>query len=75
MPVAVAPFDEDRLTRAQAAEYLGLKNPDTLAVWASTRRYNLPFVRVGSRVFYRRSDLDRFIQRRTVGGEAAETQP
>jgi excisionase family DNA binding protein len=60
-------FDQDRLTRTQAAEYLGLRNADTLAVWATTKRYNLPFVRIGRKVYYRRSDLDKFIERRTVG--------
>jgi hypothetical protein len=38
-----------------------------LAVWATTKRYNLPFVRIGRKVYYRRSDLDKFIERRTVG--------
>ncbi len=58
-------FRDDRLTRREAAEYLGV-SPGTLAVWAATGRYPLPFVRVGSRVYYRRSDLDAFIASRTV---------
>lgn len=61
------------LTRQQAAEYLSIK-PETLSVWASTQRYQLPFVKVGRSVRYRRVDLDRFIAQRTVTiqeGEAA----
>jgi excisionase family DNA binding protein len=58
------------LTREQAAEFLGLR-PQTLAVWASTRRYALPMVKVGSLVRYRRSDLERFLESRTVGGNSA----
>ncbi|MFZ1935329.1 MAG: helix-turn-helix domain-containing protein [Thermoguttaceae bacterium] len=55
------------LTREQAAEYLGIA-PQTLAVWATNGRYSLPMVKVGRCARYKRSDLDRFIERRTVGG-------
>lgn len=55
----------DLLTREQAAEYLGI-TPRTLAVWACVKRYNLPYVKVGRLVKYRRTDLDAFIDRRTV---------
>ena len=50
----------------EAAEYLGLK-PQTLACWASTRRYPLAFVKVGSRVMYDLVELDRWLTSRTVG--------
>ncbi len=61
----------DLLTRPQAAAYLGIA-VQTLAVWASNGRYNLPLVKMGSRVRYRRRDLDAFIERRTVCNEVAE---
>jgi excisionase family DNA binding protein len=51
------------LTRAQAAEYLGLKE-QTLAVWAATGRHNLTFVKIGGRVRYLRADLDAWIESR-----------
>lgn len=50
----------------QAAAFLGVK-PQTLAVWRSTRRHGLPFVKVGRLVKYRASDLTKFIESRTVG--------
>ena len=56
---------EELLNRKEAAEYLTCK-PQTLAVWASTHRYHLPFVRVGRLVRYRRTDLDRFLESRVV---------
>ena len=59
------------LTRAEAAEYLGLC-PQTLAVWAITGRYNLSMIKVGRSVRYRKSDLDAWLERRTVGGEMTE---
>ena len=54
------------LTRDEAAEYLGIA-PQTLAVWAVTGRYNLPFVKIGRCARYKKIDLDKFIERRTVG--------
>ncbi|EGA64178.1 helix-turn-helix domain-containing protein [Vibrio brasiliensis] len=55
----------NKFNRKQAAEYLGLSE-GTLAVWASTGRYQLPFVKVGRKVFYRKSDLDAFIESNIV---------
>ncbi len=49
----------------QAADALGVK-PTTLAVWRSTGRYNLPFLKVGRLVKYRLSDLAEFLVRRTA---------
>lgn len=53
------------LSRPDAADYVGVK-PQTLAVWASTGRYGLRFIKVGRLVKYRREDLDRFLAERTV---------
>lgn len=49
----------------QAADMLGVKT-STLAVWRSTGRYNLPFLKVGRLVKYRVSDLAEFLARRTA---------
>ena len=55
-------FPEPLMTREEAAAYLQVA-PGTLAVWACTKRYNLPLFKVGRRtVRYRRSDLDRFLE-------------
>lgn len=51
------------LTRAEAAKYLGLKK-NTLALWASLKRYDLPYIKVGRLVKYRLSDLEDFINSR-----------
>lgn len=53
------------LNRQEAAAFLGVKE-DTLAVWRSTRKYDIPVVKVGRLVRYRFSDLLDFIDRRTV---------
>lgn len=44
-----------------AAKLLGV-SPHTLAVWRATKRYPLPFVKLGRRVCYRLSDLNEFIE-------------
>jgi len=51
------------LSRKEAAEYLGI-SANTLAVWASTGRYDLKFTKMGRAVRYRLSDLDSFIEQR-----------
>ncbi|WP_259015521.1 helix-turn-helix domain-containing protein [Emticicia fluvialis] len=51
------------LSRKEAAKFLGI-SPNTLAVWASTGRYNLNFIRVGRLVRYRTSDLRLFLEQR-----------
>jgi len=64
--MATTPRNPELLTREQAAAYLGVR-PQTLAVSASTGRYNLPMVRVGRSVRYRVADLERWLSARTVG--------
>jgi len=51
------------LDEKQAASHLTL-SPGTLAVWRSTGRYALPFLKVGRMVRYRRSDLDAWLDAR-----------
>lgn len=70
-----APRRDDPLyDRAEAAAYLGVA-PGTLEVWASTGRYNLPYIRIGRRAKYRKSDLDAWIARRTAHGHADAPPP
>ena len=46
----------DLLNEQEAAQLLDIA-PGTLSVWRSVGRYNLPFLKVGRSVRYRRSDL------------------
>lgn len=50
----------------EAAAFLGTA-ASTLAVWRSTNRQRLPYVKIGGLVLYRRSDLEAFIAARVVG--------
>ncbi|SFH38320.1 DNA binding domain-containing protein, excisionase family [Nitrosospira sp. Nsp14] len=54
------------LSTLEAASYLGLAD-NTLPVWRSTGRYDVPYIKVGRLVRYRKSDLDSFLARRTQG--------
>ncbi|MGH9927684.1 MAG: helix-turn-helix domain-containing protein [Pyrinomonadaceae bacterium] len=53
------------LSRKEAARYLNLAT-QTLAVWACTGRYGLPYIKIGNRVRYRLSDLEEFVKTRRV---------
>ena len=53
------------LSREDAAVILKVK-PQTLAVWATTKRYPLPVVKVGRLARYRMRDLIAFIEHRTL---------
>ena len=53
-------------TRKETAEYLRVKT-DTLAVWASTKRYNLPYTKIGRSVLYKASDVIAFAESGRVG--------
>jgi len=58
--------NEALLDETQAAQYLNVE-ARTLAVWRSTGRYDLPFVKIGRCVRYKKSDLDAWIEKRTRG--------
>lgn len=57
------------LTPSEAAAYIGVTE-NTLSVWRCVGRYNIPFVKVGRLVKYRKSALDAFLDRRTISSEA-----
>lgn len=48
-----------------AAEMLGVQ-PATLTNWRCTKRYNLPYVKYGRKIFYRREDVEAFIDAHVV---------
>ncbi len=51
------------ISRKCAAKYLGVA-PDTLAVWACTKRYDLKYIKIGRTVRYRLPDLEKFVEER-----------
>lgn len=56
------------LTETQAAGHLNIR-PGTLACWRATKRYPLPYVKIGRSVRYRRSALEAFASSREQGAD------
>ena len=55
------------LTSVEAAAYIHVR-PQTLSVWRCQKTHpELPYIKVGSRVMYRQSHLERFLDSQTVG--------
>jgi hypothetical protein len=61
---------ENLLTPTQAGAALGVTE-GTLAKWRTTRRYQLNYTKIGGKVRYRQSELDKFLAARTVEGTQA----
>lgn len=53
------------LNRDEAANFLRL-SPGTLANWQSTQRQKIPCVKLGGRIFYRATDLQKWIEQNAV---------
>jgi len=53
------------LTTEQAAAYLGIAE-QTLTNWRNNRRQQIPYLKLGKIVRYRREDLDAWLQSRLV---------
>jgi predicted DNA-binding transcriptional regulator AlpA len=65
--------DESKLLSAEeTAEFLGTAT-GTLAAWRCTKKYDLPYVKIGALVRYRMADLTAFVSRRTVNLPQEET--
>ena len=45
------------LNRNEAGVYLEC-SPDSISVWRSTGKHDVPGIRIGKEIYYRRSDLD-----------------
>lgn len=54
------------LTKEDVSDILGV-TVGTLAVWRTTKRYNLPYVKSGRLVRYREEDVQAFITSRLHG--------
>ena len=59
-------IDDLLMTTTEAAAYLGVA-PETLNVWRCVKRYDIPYIKVGRLVKYRKSALDGFLEKRTHG--------
>jgi hypothetical protein len=58
----VVPIDFPKLLTAAETAKLLLVTTGTLAVWRCTRRYPLPYVKLGHAIRYREEDVRKFIE-------------
>ena len=49
---------------SNAADYIGVASA-TLSYWRTTGTQKIPFIKVGGRVMYRVSDLEKWLEERT----------
>jgi len=63
-----SPIFPDRYSSHEAANILGVA-PETLAIWRCTKRYPLPYIKIGRKVFYKGADIQAFIESRTINPE------
>jgi len=63
--------ENERMTTTEAASYLGVSYR-TLVMWRYKKIFGLPFVRVGRRIYYRRRDLDEWLEQRREAPGAEE---
>lgn len=54
-------LEERMLSRKEVAEYLGACK-DTLYRWGKEKPPRIPMRKIGKRFFYRKSDVDKFIE-------------
>lgn len=61
---SIVQANDELLDDKAAAEVIDVV-PGTMSVWRSTGRYALPFIKIGRKVRYRRSDLLAWLEMRT----------
>jgi excisionase family DNA binding protein len=59
-------MDSDNLLTTEQAAQILCVSTKTLTDWRTRKRYPLAYVKIGSRVLYKESDVQAFIESRTV---------
>ena len=65
MPAYSSNFAAERMTRRQAASYLGV-SIQFLEADVVSKRHCFPYFKIGRKVFYRRRDLDQWLAKCAV---------
>jgi excisionase family DNA binding protein len=60
--------DKEILTPTEAAQIIGVKE-QTLAKWRQFGRHNLPYIKSGKVIRYRRKDIETWLNAHCVGAE------
>ena len=62
--------ENNLLNNDEAANLIGVE-PRTLEVWRCTKRHQIPYMKVGRLVRYRREDLENWLNSRMICATAA----
>jgi hypothetical protein len=65
LPFELFNFREERMARPAAAEYLGV-SIEFLETNVCSKRHAIPYIKIGSKVYYLKSDLDAWVLSRKV---------
>ena len=63
MPQITSSSISEMVTPKQVSRSINVTE-GTLQVWRSTGRYDLPYIKIGGKVMYRISDINKFIESR-----------
>jgi len=53
-------YYQDKMNNSEAAAFLGISST-TLNIWRSKKTINIPYYKIGNRVYYTRTDLLTFV--------------
>ncbi|MGA2585359.1 MAG: helix-turn-helix domain-containing protein [Tepidisphaeraceae bacterium] len=67
----IAEITTQLMTPEQTAAMLAVKT-QTLALWRCSGRHNLPFLKVGSKIRYRKSAVETWLEQRTATSTATQ---
>ena len=70
-PTQTFNFASERMTRPQAAEYLGT-SAEFLEQDVTSKRHRIPFIKIGRKVAYLKSDLDNWLMAHRVTQEGVQ---
>jgi excisionase family DNA binding protein len=65
-PLQQSVTKNELLTTAQVAEILGLSE-GTLTTWRCTKRYDVPYLKLGRHVRYKRGDVETWVRSQQLG--------
>lgn len=63
----------EKLNSEEAAHYLGVTK-ETLANWRSSKRFRIPYYKAGRLVYYRKTDIDAWIESRMFDNNNSEIE-
>jgi excisionase family DNA binding protein len=61
--------ENDLLTKAEALKYLRISNR---TLYLLMKRHEFPYIKLGKRVLFRRTEIDAYLESKTIGKDGAK---